>query len=70
MEDKVRERGKNEGDGRKEGKNLLRVYSVGHMVKDYSDMREETCCCHYMGYSFRLMHITAFVTPFVEHWLE
>ena len=46
-------------------------------------VRKETCCRH-MGYSFRLTarfvymhhptdrttHITAFVTPVVEHWLE
>ena len=31
----------------------LRLYGVGDMVKDHSD-REETCCCRYMGYSFRL----------------
>ena len=30
----------------------LRLYGVGHMVKDYS-VREETRCRH-MGYSFRL----------------
>ena len=50
----------------------LRLYGVGHMVKDH------------MGYSFRLtamvfyMHhptdriaqTTAFVTPVMEHWLE
>ena len=49
-------------EGRKEGNVLfndalntfyLRLYGVGHMVKDHSDMREETYCCH-MGYSFRL----------------
>ena len=35
---------------------ILRLYGVGHMVKDHSDSereREETCCRH-MGYSFRL----------------
>ena len=31
----------------------LRLYGVGHMVKDHSDRREETRCRH-MGYSFRL----------------
>ena len=31
----------------------LQLYDVGHMVKDHSDSRDETCCCH-MGYSFRL----------------
>ena len=36
--------------------------------------REETRCPHYMVYSFRLAvkiaHTTAFVTAYVEHWLE
>ena len=43
--------------------------------------REETCCCHYMGYSFQLTAMVlflyrqdtayhAFVTPVMEHWLE
>ena len=47
----------------------LRLYGVGHMVKDHS------------GYSLRLTarvllyaqshrHTTAFITPVVEHWLE
>ena len=31
----------------------LRVYGIGHMVKDTQIMREETRCRH-MGYSFRL----------------
>ena len=53
------------------------------MVKDHSIVRKETRCRH-IGYSFRLAegffymhhptdriaHITAFVTPVVEHWLE
>ena len=29
----------------------LQLYGIGDMVKDHS-AREETCCCHYMGYSF------------------
>ena len=60
----------------------LQLYGVRHMVKDHS-AREET---HYhdMSYSFRVQqglfymhhptyritHITAFVTPVVEHWQE
>ena len=49
-------------EGRKEGNVLfndafntfyLRLYGVGHMVKDHS-AREETRCHHYMGYFFRL----------------
>ena len=48
--------------GRKEGNVLfndtlntfyLRLYGVGHMVKDHSDRREKTCYRH-IGYSFRL----------------
>ena len=31
----------------------LQLYGDGHMVKDHSDRREETCCRH-KGYSFRL----------------
>ena len=48
---------------KKEGRNVLfndalntfylRLYGVGHMVKDHSDSEKETCCCH-MSYSFRL----------------
>ena len=64
---------------------ILRLYSVGHMVKDLSDSERETRYRH-MGYSFRLTarfffymhyptdsritHSTAFITPVVEHWLE
>ena len=31
----------------------LRLYGVGHMAKDDLN-RQETCCYHYMGYSFQL----------------
>ena len=31
----------------------LRLYGVGHMIKDNSD-RAETRCRHYMDYTFRL----------------
>ena len=31
----------------------LRLHGVRHMVKDHF-VREETCCRHYMDYSFRL----------------
>ena len=31
----------------------LRLYGVGHMVKDHSDSERETCCSH-IGYSFRV----------------
>ena len=66
----------------------LWLYGVRLMVNDYSDSereRKETCCCHYMGYSFQLAarnllyapfhrqnstyHI-AFVISVVEHWME
>ena len=74
-------------EGRKEGKKKgnavfsdalntfhLRLYGVGHMVKDHSDSEK--------GNSFRLaarvllyapfhrQDSTVFVTPVVEHWLE
>ena len=60
----------------------LRLYGVGHMVKDHSD-NEDSHCRHYIGYSFRLAarvilytpshriaHTTVFATTIVEHWLE
>ena len=49
-------------EGRKEGNVLfndalntfyLRLYGVGHIVKDHSEARKETRC-HHMDYSFRL----------------
>ena len=51
------------------------------MIKDHSE-REETCCCHYTGYSFQLAaRVLCYAHPtdripqpllhsFVEHWLE
>ena len=58
---------------------ILRLYGVGHMVKDHSDSergnpmlphvllflinRKGSFICH-------IPHTTAFVTPVVEHWLE
>ena len=54
----------------------LWLYGVGHI----QIAREETCCHHYMGYSFQLAakfllfhptdmiaHALAFVTPVVDH---
>ena len=32
----------------------LRLYGVGHMVKDHSDSESEETRCHHIGYSFRL----------------
>ena len=32
----------------------LQLYGIGHTVNCLSD-REETCFCHYMGYSFLLV---------------
>ena len=39
--------------------------------------REEPCCCHLLGFYFRLyatshmiLHTTTFVILVVEHWLE
>ena len=61
----------------------LRLYGVGHMVKDHSDReRENPLPPHGILFpisskgSFictipdRITHTTAFVTPVVEHWLE
>ena len=31
----------------------LRLHGITHIVKDHSDSKRETRCCH-MGYSFRL----------------
>ena len=59
-------------------------YVVSDMVKDHSSSkRDETCCCHYMGYSSsissnrsftctipQITHTITFVTPGIEHWLE
>ena len=76
--------------GRKEGNVLfndalntfyLRLYGVGHIVKDHSDSeRGKPLPPHGLLFpinskgSFicidRIAHTTAFVTPVVEHWLE
>ena len=46
-------------EGRKKGMMhntfYLQLYGTEHMVKDHSDSdRQETHCCHYIDYSFRL----------------
>ena len=72
-------------EGRQEGHFLfndalntlyLRLYGVGHMVKDHSDSERGNPLPPY-GLLFnmrhptdRITHTTAFVTPVVEHWLE
>ena len=52
--------------------------------RDHSNNKEETCCCHVMGYSFqlaagnfcmhhptnRIVHTMTFVIQVVEHWLK
>ena len=62
----------------------LRLYGVGHMVKDHLDSERENplpphelLCPNnskmffYMHHpTDRIAHITAFVTPVVEHWLR
>ena len=62
----------------------LRLYDVGHMVKDHSDSeRGNTLPPHGLLFPInskvffnmhhptdRIAHTTAFVTPVVEHWLE
>ena len=53
------------------------------MIKEKDNEREETCCHHYMGYSFQLTasdflyapfhsiaYTMVFVIPVMEHWLE
>ena len=54
----------------------LRLYSVGHMVKDHSD-RERGNPLPPHGLLFPIScnssfiaHTTVFVTPVVEHWLD
>ena len=62
----------------------LRLYGVGHMVKDHSySERGNLLPPHGLLFSIsskdsfyiyhptdRIAHTTAFVTPVVEHWLE
>ena len=52
----------------------LRLYSVGHMVKDYLDSENGNPMPPELFYSHhpsdRIEHTTAFVTPVVEVWLE
>ena len=57
----------------------LRLYGVGHMVKDHSDSeRGNLLPPHGLlfpinskgSFTDRITHTTAFVTPVVEHWLE
>ena len=63
----------------------LRLYGVGHMVKDHSDSERANPLSPLHGLLFsisskgsfymhhptdRIAHITAFLTPVVEHWLE
>ena len=53
---------------------ILRLYGIGHMVKDHSDSERG----NHMGYSFRLAARVLFYasshrqdnTPVVEHWLD
>ena len=62
----------------------LRLYGVGHMVKDHSDSEKGNPLpphgllfpINSKGYFYmhhptdRITHTTVFVTPVVEHWLE
>ena len=80
-------------EGRKEGNILfndalntfyLRLYGVGHMVKDHSySERGNSLPPHRLLFpisskgsfictipTYKIIHTTAFVTPVVEHWLE
>ena len=62
---------------------ILRLYGVGHMVKDHSDSeRGNPLPPHGLLFlinskssfictiPYRIAHTTAYVTPVVEHWLE
>ena len=58
---------------------FLRLYDVGHMVKDHSDSERGNPLLPHRQQGFFYMHhptdrithtTTAFVTPVVEHWLE
>ena len=62
---------------------ILRLYGVGHMVKDHSDSERKptattwvTLSNEQQGFFYmhhptdRIAHTMAFVTPVVEHWLE
>ena len=54
---------------------ILRLYGVGHMVKDHSDSeRGNPLPPHGFFYMHhptdRIAHTMAFVTPVVKHWLE
>ena len=59
----------------------LRLYGVGHMVKDHSDSEiGNPLPPHQLLFplqrfilyalSHRIAHTTAFVTPVMEHWLD
>ena len=54
---------------------ILRLYGVGHMVKDHSDSERGNALpphgFFYMHHpTDRIAHTMAFVTPVVKHWLE
>ena len=52
----------------------LWLHGIGHMTKDHSDSERRNPLPPLHGLLFsissRIKHITAFVTPVVEHWLE
>ena len=47
---------------------ILRLYGLGHMVKDHSDSERGFFYMHHPTH--RITHTTVFVTPVKEHWLE
>ena len=72
-------------EGRKEGNVLfndvfntfyLRLYGVGHMVKDHSNSERGNSHGLLLGFFYmhhptdRIAHTTTFVKPVMEHWLE
>ena len=42
----------------------LRLYGFKKMVNDHSESERETCCRHYMGYSFLLAERVLLYAPF------
>ena len=49
----------------------LQLYGIRHMVKDHSDRKTGNLLLpHGLLFPIRIIHTTANVTPFMEHWHE
>ena len=46
----------------------LRLYGVGHMVKDLSDSEREETRCRHMGYSFWINSKDSFISTISQTW--